>query len=225
MGRRAGANASTFAKPDGKSGRSGYSPPQTASSLSRATGRTSLDAERHRDASPGKKQLEPESPHRNSGRRHSVSPLLPPKPSKEEYAPEKEKRRTLNAINTNTATPTRRSSPPNPTRSKTLEAGLAELSIASPSSASSSSGSSASSDITVDGGFTDYLSDESEAELQRQAEIRAALIAQSKMEEQEFRAARQQLATVDLRPPKSWNPNMARSQSASRPALSAGAGY
>jgi len=229
VGRRAGANASTFAKLEGKSGRSGYSPPQTASSLSRATGRTSLDAERHRDASPGKKQFDTESPHRNSGRRHSVSPLLPPKPSKDEYVPEKEKRRTLNAINTNTTS--QRSSPSNSIRSKTLEAGLAELSIASPSSAGSSSGSSASSDITVDGGFTDYLSDESEAELQRQAEVRAALIAQSKTEEQEFRAARQQLATVDLRPPKSWNPNMARSQSASRPApsyaspVSAGAGY
>lgn len=228
VGRRAGANASTFVKQEGKSVRSGYSPPQTASSLSRATGRTSLDAERNRDTSPGKKQLELESLHRNSGRRHSVSPLLPPKPSKDDYTPEREKRRNLNAINTNTTTPGQRSSPSNSIRSKTLEVGLAELSIASPSSASSSSGSSASSDITVDGGFTDYLSDESEAELQRQAEIRAALIAQTKTEEQEFRAARQQLATVDLRPPKSWNPNMARSQAASRPTpsyVSAGAGY
>jgi hypothetical protein len=125
-------------------------------------------------------------------------------------------------------TPSQRSSPSNLIRSKTLEAGLTELSIASPSSASSSSGSSASSDITVDGGFTDYLSDESEAELQRQAEIRAALVAQSKTEEQEFKAARQQLATVDLRPPKSWNQGMARSQAAPRPVpsyVSAGAGY
>ena len=227
VGRRAGANASTFVKPEGKSGRSGNSPPQTTSSLSRVTGRTSLDAERKRDTSPSKKQLETESLHRNSGRRTSVSALLPPK-SKDDCTPQKEKRRSLNAINTNTITLSQRSSPSNSIRSKTLEAGLAELTIASPSSASSSSGSSASSDITVDGGFTDYLSDESEAELQRQAEIRAAMIAQTKTEEQEFRAARQQLATVDLRPPKSWNPNMARSQAAPRPApsyVSAGAGY
>ncbi|TFY83821.1 hypothetical protein EWM64_g201 [Hericium alpestre] len=61
--------------------------------------------------------------------------------------------------------------------------------------------------VTSDGGFTDYLSDESEAELQRQAERQAALLAQHQMEEQEFKAARQQLAGVDLRPPKSWNPN------------------
>jgi len=229
VGRRAGANAMTFVKPEGKSGKSGYSPPQTASSLSRVTGRTSLDSERTRDTSPGKRQLETESLHRNSGRRTSVSALLPPKSSsKDDYVPEREKRRTLNAINTNTTTPSQRSSPSNSVRSKSLEAGLGELSIASPSSASSSSGSSASSDITVDGGFTDYLSDESEAELQRQAEVRAAMVAQTKVEEQEFRAARQQLATVDLRPPKSWNPNMARSQAAPRPAptcLSAGAGY
>lgn len=81
----------------------------------------------------------------------------------------------------------------------------------SSSSASSSSGSSdgngSMSDCTVtsDGGFTDYLSDESEAELQRQAEARAALVAQNQAEELEFKAARQQLAHVDLRPPKSWN--------------------
>lgn len=227
-GRRAGVTASTFVKPDGKSGRSGYSPPQTASSLSRTTGRNSLDSERKRDASPGKKQLEMESPRREPGRRSSVSVLLAPKPSKDDYTPEREKRRTLNAINTNTVTPSQRSSPSNSIRSKSLEAGLTELSIASPSSAGSSSGSSASSDITVDGGFTDYLSDESEAELQRQAEVRAAMLAQTKTEEQEFRAARQQLATVDLRPPKSWNTNMARSQATSRPApsfVSAGAGY
>jgi len=78
------------------------------------------------------------------------------------------------------------------------------------SSASSGSGSSdgmeSLSDSTVvsDGGFTDYLSDESEAELQRQAEARAALLAQTQMEEMEFKAARLQLAHVDLRPPKLW---------------------
>jgi len=80
------------------------------------------------------------------------------------------------------------------------------------SSASSSSGSDSSSHgsltdstVTSDGGFTDYLSDESEAELQRQAEVKAAILAQNQAEDQEFKAARQQLADVDLHPPKSWN--------------------
>ncbi|KAF9482513.1 hypothetical protein BDN70DRAFT_991141 [Pholiota conissans] len=80
------------------------------------------------------------------------------------------------------------------------------------SSASSSSGSSdgrgsiTDSTVTSDGGFTDYLSDESEAELQRQAEARAVVLAQNQAEELEFKLARQQLASVGLKPPKSWNP-------------------
>ncbi|KAK0490999.1 hypothetical protein IW261DRAFT_1435129 [Armillaria novae-zelandiae] len=73
------------------------------------------------------------------------------------------------------------------------------------STASGSSGSTSDSTVTSDGGFTDYLSDESEAELQRQAEARAALVAQNQAEELEFKAARLQLTHVDLRPPKSWD--------------------
>ncbi|KAF9075952.1 hypothetical protein BDP27DRAFT_1212111 [Rhodocollybia butyracea] len=87
------------------------------------------------------------------------------------------------------------------------------------SSASSSGGGSDSlsdSTVTSDGGFTDYLSDESEAELQRQAEARAALLAQNQAEELEFKAARQQLAHVDLRPPKSWNPTNITNSTAPR---------
>ncbi|KAG6891290.1 hypothetical protein C0992_009482 [Termitomyces sp. T32_za158] len=76
---------------------------------------------------------------------------------------------------------------------------------ASSSSGSDGTGSMTDSTITSDGGFTDYLSDESEAELQRQAEARAALLAQYQAEELEFKAARQQLAHIDLRPPKTWN--------------------
>ncbi|KAG6902299.1 hypothetical protein C0995_001909 [Termitomyces sp. Mi166 len=80
------------------------------------------------------------------------------------------------------------------------------VSSASSSSGSDGTGSMTDSTITSDGGFTDYLSDESEAELQRQAEARAALLAQYQAEELEFKAARQQLAHIDLQPPKSWNP-------------------
>ncbi|KZT66008.1 hypothetical protein DAEQUDRAFT_696273 [Daedalea quercina L-15889] len=96
--------------------------------------------------------------------------------------------------------------PPRPLKhsTSTVEKSLKNMDI---SSASSSSSGSTSSETTIisEGGFTDYLSDESEAELQRQAEVKAALVAQSQAEEMEFRVARQQLATVDLRPPKSWN--------------------
>jgi hypothetical protein len=86
---------------------------------------------------------------------------------------------------------------------------MAALEIGSSSESSSDSGSSRGSlsDATVisDGAFTDYLSDESEAELQRQAEAKAALVAQNQAEELEFKAARQQLVGVGLRPPKTWD--------------------
>ncbi|KAJ7931991.1 hypothetical protein B0H13DRAFT_2651129 [Mycena leptocephala] len=72
------------------------------------------------------------------------------------------------------------------------------------SASGSSGGDSLGTDKTSDGGFTDYLSDESEAELQRQAEAKAALVAQNEAEELEFRAARQALANIGLRPPKGW---------------------
>ena len=91
----------------------------------------------------------------------------------------------------------------------TLETAMAALDVSSSSESSSDSGSSRGSlsDATVisDGAFTDYLSDESEAELQRQAEAKAALVAQNQAEELEFKAARQQLAGVGLRPPKAWD--------------------
>ncbi|KIJ70208.1 hypothetical protein HYDPIDRAFT_23339 [Hydnomerulius pinastri MD-312] len=90
-----------------------------------------------------------------------------------------------------------------------LESAMAKLEVSGSSESSSDSGSSrgSMSDATVisDGGFTDYLSDESEAELQRQAEAKAALVAQNQAEELEFKAARQQLVGVGLRPPKTWD--------------------
>ncbi|KAG8218766.1 hypothetical protein J3R82DRAFT_4441 [Butyriboletus roseoflavus] len=91
----------------------------------------------------------------------------------------------------------------------TLETAMTALDISNSSESSSDSGGSRGSlsDATVisDGAFTDYLSDESEAELQRQAEAKAALVAQNQAEELEFKAARQQLAGVGLRPPKAWD--------------------
>lgn len=99
------------------------------------------------------------------------------------------------------------------TKRPSLEVSMAGVTISSSASSSSSGsggssrGSMTDSTVTSDGGFTDYLSDESEAELQRQAEVKAAIFAQNQAEEQEFKAARQQLAHVDLRPPKSWNPS------------------
>ena len=65
---------------------------------------------------------------------------------------------------------------------RSLEHQMAAVSLSSASS--DSSGSNSESTVISDGGFTDYLSDESEAELQRQAELKAAQAAQNLMEEQ-----------------------------------------
>ncbi|KAG1874555.1 hypothetical protein DFJ58DRAFT_757637 [Suillus subalutaceus] len=143
---------------------------------------------------------------RNGGGRPSLSSvsasLNSSKPSAE-YCPPAPYPSPVDGVPTN--------SPDSPfsSRRSTLEGAMAALKVGSTAGNSSDSGSSQGSvsDATVisDGGFTDYLSDESEAELQRQAEAKAALVAQNQAEEQEFKAARQQLAGVGLRPPKSWD--------------------
>lgn len=93
---------------------------------------------------------------------------------------------------------------PTPTTPSTPSTPNSDSSSSSGESHSTSSSSSSEGTVTSDGGFTDYLSDESEAELQRQAEARAAQVARDRMEEIEFRMARKQLANVDLKPPQSW---------------------
>ncbi|KAG5642534.1 hypothetical protein DXG03_002607 [Asterophora parasitica] len=119
--------------------------------------------------------------------------------------------RRSSVSNTNTNTPVKAapaprapSSPFTTPRTKDPPSTTSAPSSSSSSSSNSGSGSLTDSTITSDGGFTDYLSDESEAELQRQAEARAALLAQNQAEELEFRAARLQLAHVDLWPPRVW---------------------
>ena len=111
----------------------------------------------------------------------------------------------ISANNSGSATYHLDSGLPTPTTPSTPSTPGSDSSSSSGDSRStSSSGSGSEGTVTSDGGFTDYLSDESEAELQRQAEVRAAQVARDKMEELEFRAARKQLANVDLRPPQSW---------------------
>ncbi|KAF9469091.1 hypothetical protein BDZ94DRAFT_1245345 [Collybia nuda] len=167
-------------------------------------------------SSPSRKNVDLESPRRNSSRGPSVTPATPSVSLSKVVVnsrPQASVRRR-NSIS-NSSSPVTKSSPPQPRlsdrpsfvipRAPRKEGDM--LSSASSSSGSSDGiGSMTDSTITSDGGFTDYLSDESEAELQRQAEARAALVAQNQAEELEFKAARQQLAHVDLRPPKSWNP-------------------
>ncbi|KLO19822.1 hypothetical protein SCHPADRAFT_898395 [Schizopora paradoxa] len=104
------------------------------------------------------------------------------------------------------------SSNPSKLDSASLETSLKALSVSSKSGkdnmsqTGSSDGSSSRGDTSTitSEGFTDYLSDESEAELQRMAEQRAVIAEQHRMEEEEFKAARQQLAPIGLQPPQVW---------------------
>jgi hypothetical protein len=166
-------------------------------------------------------ELEGVFPKRDSGHRLSVSNNAPTivKPAVDSQTTPPLRRRSSSS---NMIPQIRKSSPPvrstdrpssaivkTQTRRGSSEGSEPSSSISSASSSSGSSdslGSLTDSTITTDGGFTDYLSEESEEELQRQAEAKAILVAQTQAEEQEFKAARQQLANVDLRPPKSWNP-------------------
>jgi hypothetical protein len=111
-----------------------------------------------------------------------------------------ERRKTFSVTRPNIKT----SNPENDFSVQSLSGGgVPKFSFNSLSDNSDFSSQSGGSDDTVS-------SEESEVDLQKQAEIKAALLAQNSAEEQEFRAMRQQLGSLDLRPPKSWGPGMAR---------------
>ncbi|KAJ6599180.1 hypothetical protein DFH09DRAFT_1130358 [Mycena vulgaris] len=168
------------------------------------------------NSSPSRKHLDldsPIAPRRNSGARPPASPSVSKVIADALSSGTHQRRRSLSSTQSSTSTkvvppppasakaspPARPVDPPRPPKKAD-----AKTSSASSSSGSDSLGSQTESTITSDGGFTDYLSDESEAELQRQAEAKAALVAQNEAEELEFRAARQALANIGLRPPRSW---------------------
>ncbi|KAK7470771.1 hypothetical protein VKT23_002189 [Stygiomarasmius scandens] len=190
------------------------------------------DKSRPAQNSPSRKQLDLDNsatPRRNSASRSSTSP-----PTKVPVADHKsasqspERRRTApsssTAASSSSKSPTASSRGPAPVSSTTPRTPRKDDSAGSSAGSDNRSSSDYSdSTITSDGGFTDYLSDESEAELQRQAEAKAALLAQMQLEENEFRAARQQLAHVDLRPPKSWTPTNITNNTAPRLAQTQGA--
>ncbi|KAJ6539230.1 hypothetical protein B0H19DRAFT_1222509 [Mycena capillaripes] len=184
---------STSSRGSGSSGGTSSSVP-TASTMEQQAQRrreTPADAEKppgSSNSSPGRKHTDLESPitpRRNSGARAPASTA----------SSSVSKKKAADSENSS-ALSSKKAAVETSSASK-----KADLETAS---SSSGSDSLTESTITSDGGFTDYLSDESEAELQRQAEAKAALVAQNEAEELEFRAARQALANIGLRPPKSW---------------------
>ncbi|THV08670.1 hypothetical protein K435DRAFT_772107 [Dendrothele bispora CBS 962.96] len=204
------------------------------------------DKSRPAQNSPSRKQLDLDNsitPRRNSASRSCTSPPTPTSKAAVGAADFKsgaasnqaniERRRSTPsssaAVSPSSKSPTSsrsndRPSPVNFTTPRTPKKDDNTSSAASNTGSDSRSSSDYSdSTITSDGGFTDYLSDESEAELQRQAEAKAALIAQMQAEESEFKAARQQLTHVDLRPPKLWTPTNITNNAAPRLAQQQGA--
>ncbi|KAH9850702.1 hypothetical protein C2E23DRAFT_734238 [Lenzites betulinus] len=163
--------------------------------------------------SPGRKHAELNGTlaRRSSERRPSISASPPSLPASKGVADATPPRRRTAPSTPNTPAASlpqanRASERPAPESAAPKRASREDAVEKASLSSASSSGSGSSSETA--GGFTDYLSDESEAELQRQAEAKAAILAQNQFEELEFKAARQQLAHVDLRPPKSWRSDL-----------------
>ncbi|KAF7301371.1 WD-REPEATS-REGION domain-containing protein [Mycena indigotica] len=193
--------------------RVGGSPQMTPSSIAGTSSRSlpsasHIERPRHSldstpassNSSPNRKHvdLDPVSPRRNSGARPPTS-TTKPKPITKTSPP---------ATTKVLAKPVEL---PRPSRKLDIETS----STSSSGSDSISSGSYTESTVTSDGGFTDYLSSESEEELQRQAEAKAAVVVQNEAEENEFRMARQMLANITTRPPRSWLPDSERARVAS----------
>jgi hypothetical protein len=81
-----------------------------------------------------------------------------------------------------------------------------QLSTCKSSSSKSGGRNSGTDTLTVTSeGFTDYLSDESDQELQKQAEIKAAELAIAQQEKAEFDAALHSVRHLCLQPPPEWN--------------------
>ncbi|KAF7313721.1 WD-REPEATS-REGION domain-containing protein [Mycena chlorophos] len=187
-----------------RSGGSG-SPQMTASSIGARTS-SSLPSEKHIDKSPSSSNSSPSrkhldldpsnTPRRNSGAR-------PPAAASSSSSSSK---RPSSSSTSKASPPTKSVDPPRPLKKADLETSSTS------SSGSDSLSSFSESTVTSDGGFTDYLSSESEEELQRQAEAKAVLVVQNQAEENEFRMARQMLATITTRPPRSWLPDGERTR-------------
>lgn len=92
---------------------------------------------------------------------------------------------------------------PPPTEPLSLSSLTTSLSTLRVSSAMSDSGSESSS-TTVRTDSTDYLSDESEEELQRLAVARAIAIERQRVEEAEYESARRGLRDIDVTTPVQW---------------------
>ncbi|KAG8716299.1 hypothetical protein FRC11_005129 [Ceratobasidium sp. 423] len=97
--------------------------------------------------------------------------------------------------------------PPAPADQHALSTLTNSLSTLRVSSSAMSDSGSESSNTTVGTDSTDYLSDESEEELNRLAVARAMAIERQRVEEAEYESARRGLRDIDLTTPVQWGMN------------------
>ncbi|CAE6411895.1 unnamed protein product [Rhizoctonia solani] len=97
--------------------------------------------------------------------------------------------------------------PPAPADQLSLSSLSSSLSTLRVSSSAMSDSGSESSNTTVGTDSTDYLSDESEEELNRLAVARAMAIERQRVEEAEYESARRGLRDIDLTTPIQWGMN------------------
>lgn len=95
--------------------------------------------------------------------------------------------------------------PADPLSLTSLSASISAIRLSNPAAMSDSgSESSRDSNTTVGTDSTDYLSDESEEELQRLAVQRAIQVERQRVEEAEYESARRGLRDIELTPPQQW---------------------
>lgn len=95
--------------------------------------------------------------------------------------------------------------PADPLSLTSLSASISAIRLSNPAAMSDSgSESSRDSNTTIGTDSTDYLSDESEEELQRLAVQRAIQVERQRVEEAEYESARRGLRDIELTPPTQW---------------------
>ncbi|KAB5596332.1 hypothetical protein CTheo_317 [Ceratobasidium theobromae] len=146
-------------------------------------------------------------PERYSSRRQGSHDGLPPAPVRQgSYDTQASRHGTIRAgagVGSHSRSGSGNDMIPPPTEPLSLSSLTTSLSTLRVSSAMSDSGSESSS-TTVRTDSTDYLSDESEEELQRLAVARAIAIERQRVEEAEYESARRGLRDIDVTTPVQW---------------------
>ncbi|CAE6522579.1 unnamed protein product [Rhizoctonia solani] len=160
-------------------------------------------------ASPRRQdQRRDDSPRHSSRRQGSYDSPTPPAPVRQgSYDAQPQRYGTIRPQAVPSARGGIQPPPPAPADQHALSTLTNSLSTLRVSSSAMSDSGSESSNTTVGTDSTDYLSDESEEELNRLAVARAMAIERQRMEEVEYESARRGLRDIDLTTPVQWGMN------------------